>query len=84
MGVLFYLGEKMTNERRELLLKLGFFPVTDDFWHGAAMPLAAGEFEWAFRMPFNKQKIFPWHEKNLEEKSDDELKQIAADLLLRR
>ena len=46
----------MPNERRELLLKLGFFPVTEDFWYGAEMAWAAlGEFEWAFRAPFGKQ-----------------------------
>ena len=75
----------MTNERRELLLKLGFFPVTEDFWYGAEMAWEAlGEFEWAFRAPFGKQKIIPWHEKRLEEESDEKLAQIAGLLLLRK
>lgn len=74
----------MSNERRELLLKLGFFPVTDDFWYGAEMPFAVSEFDWGFRMPFSKQHIMPWREKTLESKSNEELKKMATKLLLER
>lgn len=74
----------MTTKRREFLLKLGFFPVTDDFWHGADEPYAAGKFTWAFRMPLSPNRIMPFSEGYFEKHTDEELQKTAMDLLLRK
>lgn len=71
----------VTEERRILLLKLGFFPVTDDFWYGAGMPWAAGDgHNWAFRTPFLSDKFMPFHETYFENKSDAELRNVVVSL----
>ena len=56
----------MDNEKMTALLKMGYFPVTDDFWAAADMPHFIGEgFDWAFRMPLSKQRFMPYHEDTL-------------------
>lgn len=71
----------MDEKRRILLLKIGFFPVTDDFWYGAEMPYAAeNDCTWALRTPLHSGGLMPFHEAYLEDKSDAELMEIAARL----
>lgn len=77
------MGIQMTMQRREFLLKLGFFPVTDDFWYGADKPYAVGKFTWAFRMPLSPDGIMPFSEGYFERHTDEELQQTATALLLR-
>ena len=68
----------MDQERRLFLLKLGYFPVTDDFWAGADMPHVIGQgFTWAFRMPLASQRFMPYHEQKLTDAAPDQL-QMAA------
>lgn len=64
----------MDVKRREFLLKLGFFPVTDDFWAGADMPWATGKYTWAFRQPNARQWFMPWSEERLTTMENDALK----------
>ena len=78
------MGIQMTMQRREFILKLGFFPVTDDFWYGADEPYAAGKFTWAFRMPLSPNRIMPFSEGYFEKHTDEELQKTAMGLLLRK
>jgi len=61
------------------LLKVGFLPVTDDFWRDAGMWRAVGKgFDWALLVPVGKtQKYMPFHENILKGKSLKELAEIA-------
>ena len=71
----------VTQERRILLLKLGFFPVTDDFWYGAGMPWAADDgHNWALRTPFSTNEFMPFHETFFDGKSNAELRQVVVSL----
>lgn len=65
------------------LLKLGYFPVTDDFWLGANMAYAIGEgFDWCYHQPLSSQKLMPWHGEKLMQMSFGELKEKANSQLL--
>ena len=79
-----FIPERMigvTEERRILLLKIGYFPVTDDFWYGAGMPYAVEDkCDWALKTPFWYHAFMPFHEKYLEDRSGTELREIAAGL----
>lgn len=70
----------MDNEKITALLKMGYFPVTDDFWAAADMPLYIGDgFDWAFRMPLNaNQPFMPYHTSTLEQRLIEECR-LAAD-----
>ncbi len=73
----------MDNKKRTELLKLGYFPVTSDFWAGAEMPrFIESDFKWAFRMPLSETQLFmPFTENKLDRLSYEELKETAALLL---
>ncbi len=56
----------MDEEKRIALLKLGYFPVTDDFWAGAGMPKFMGDgWSWAMRTPYFSQPFMPYRENTL-------------------
>lgn len=58
----------MDNEKREALLKLGYFPVTDEFWAQKKMHRFIGKgFSWAFKLPDGGQPYMPYHESYLAE-----------------
>lgn len=66
------------------LLKLGYFPVTDDFWLGAGITFAIGEgFDWAYHTPMGEQKFMPWHGELLMKMSFEELKEHALKQITR-
>ena len=73
----------MDNEKITALLKMGYFPVTDDFWAAADMPLyMEGGWDWAFRTPLSNQPFMPYHEGTLEKRSLEDSKIFAYKNLL--
>ncbi len=71
--------QPLTDAERTRCLKLGFFPVTDDFWCGVGIQYAVGKgFNWAYYVPNGeKRKYMPFHEYILKNKSIEELAQMA-------
>lgn len=66
----------MTEERRIEVLRLGYFPVTDDFWLGAkhsitSCPEWEGQFDWARCLP--NGEFMPYTERGLSERTIDEI-----------
>jgi hypothetical protein len=75
----------LTRKKLLTLLKLGFFPVHEDFWTAAGLPFAYGEgFDWAMRMPLNEQGFMPFRGRTLQNKSAKQLKEMAARTLTMR
>ncbi len=68
----------MDEEKRSLLLKLGYFPVTDDFWAEQGMPeYISGGWDWAMRTPCFTQSYMPYHETYLEAQTPEQAEQYA-------
>lgn len=61
----------LSEEKRNIMLSFGFFPVTDDFWIGIGRADCAGHgFDWAYFVPDGKeQKFMPFHGWQFIEKS---------------
>ena len=73
----------MNAEKRIALLKMGYFPVTDDFWAGAGMPMFIGkDFDWAFRLPRSEQPFMPYREAYLDDQSNEQAAEAAFRNLL--
>lgn len=65
----------MDEQRRITVLKLGFFPVTADYWYGLKFPFQDAvdytRFTWARTLPDGT--VMPYSPKTVEEKPLDEL-----------
>lgn len=69
----------LSRETRGIMLSLGFFPVTDDFWNGIGRTDYAGcGLDWAYYVPDGKyQKIMPFHGWQFIEKTGLEIRYEA-------
>lgn len=78
----------LSKETRDIMLSLGFFPVTDDFWIGIGKAEYAGQgFDWAYYVPDGKrQKFMPFHGWHFNDKKSFQIKNQAlqAEMTLRR
>lgn len=60
----------MDEEKRTELQKLGYFPVTDEFWVENDMQCIVGQgYNWAMQTPRFVQAYMPYHESYLDELS---------------
>lgn len=54
---------KPSEQQKDIMIRYGFFPVTDDFWKAIGMPMLIGQgFDWALYEPEGgNQKFMPFH-----------------------
>ncbi len=68
----------MQEEQKQILLEIGYFPVTDDFWRGCGMEYAVGKgYTWAYRTPKSEYPFMPYSEDYLSRQSKSQLRYHA-------